>query len=1359
MAGATPPQAPSQPTQTASLPALDATIASSRSADELKPAPSSPGGVPTSAASSAGSKPGGAASGVPSGTPASSVGSKHGALTPSAVFGTAPPVDLTNENLLLSAARVEYNGRTCPALGGIPLLRKLGQGGMGAVYAGMHPRLHVEVAVKVLPYHLQEKDPVLIERFFREAQISAAVHSPHLVNVMDVNDEHGVFFLVMEYVRGKSAKEHLEAVLATGAQGLSERDALRISVAAVEGLRDAHAQGIVHRDVKPDNVMIPYKPHTQDLDLSAAKLMDLGLARGDQGVIGAAALTQTKQAMGTPGFMAPEQIMDARSAGPPADVFAMGATIYALFAGQAPFKKKNHMQTLMATLQSPHEPLINVRPDISPALSAIVDKCLAKAKEERFTDGQQLLPELEQCLKAVGGKADIIPVAQPRGEEPEAAAEAGATPQPAAAARPKRGLLLIGAACAAAILVAAAVYFLRKGPPAGEVISEYDRMLNNAKRALMYDPELARDSLTTARVHREKHSITEPRLLEQESALESLIRAVGALEGGSSLDEVEAHIEPALKAFPYDGNADPKKDPMAKVCQEVVLRRIKEGNDALGQGDLAAAEKCYRGAAKIIPDHAGLQSLRDALVGKRVAAINESIAKFAFDDAEKQLAALTTLDPKNRQLEDLDFKLKGEKVARRTFEAKVKDAKTKLASDGDIEVIEGLIEAAAKRYASDPQLKPLRQGAARKRLEVAEQKLQKEELDEADANLKKAAALVPDDAKIAQLRQRYDETKAKRDKFAGMVADIAGDLKKKDSSPDSIDKKIEAAAELYKDDPEIVTLRNNAKEFRKGVNLAELMKKQDDQKKELAQADELIKTFKFEDAEQHIAAAEKILPDDAKVPVARARLAEKKKAYEAAEAEKGRRNKFLADLGKVDDILASLAKALPSSDAKPADAARKLDEADQKLADSEKRLADADKVYPEDAETSVRRETLGELRTKVKRGRFDNLLKLADAVLQARPASLADDETNAAEADKLIQQAAALSATDKALEPRRAELKKKLDAIAAEKSKREKFDRLVKDADNLLKAQPASLADMEKANQDIDKTIKDAEALYPADTAIKPLRARLVEKQAEAKRAAADKQKLEQFNGLLRNAETALAAKDSKLADIDKTLTQADGLFPGDPKVKALRDQYDKRVAADKAALEQQRKAQIADKVKELGALIAAGDLPKAEAGLADALKTFPNESAFAPVREELDKKLAEKNAALAQQRKEQVAGKVKELNALIAAGDLAKAETALADADKAFPNEPAFTSPRQQLAQLNNQKKLRAQFETLLKTAEEQLLRGKVKEADATLKSAEQLIPGDAAAGALRGKIAAAGKTTRPDTPKPPVDNDPPKE
>jgi serine/threonine protein kinase len=265
-------------------------------------------------------------------TPATRVPS--GRLTPS-----VPAQDLSRDLLIAYAPRRQFAGAQRPALDGIPLLAKLAQAGMAAVYYGVHPWLNIEVAVKVLPFHLGEPDPQAIERFIREARNAAQASSPHLVSVKDVKQDSGICFIVMEFVKGRSAEGSLKQAQESGAPGLPEAHALEICIAATEGLAAAHRQGILHRNIKPRKILIP-SGESGALDFAAAKLADL-----------------SSMAPGTPGFMAPEQGLSAKKAGKPADVFSMGATLYALLAGRAPFTGETGLEIMLHTLQDPHAPL------------------------------------------------------------------------------------------------------------------------------------------------------------------------------------------------------------------------------------------------------------------------------------------------------------------------------------------------------------------------------------------------------------------------------------------------------------------------------------------------------------------------------------------------------------------------------------------------------------------------------------------------------------------------------------------------------------------------------------------------------------------------------------------------------------------------------------------------------------------------------------------------------------------------------------------------------------------------------------------------------------------------------------------
>jgi serine/threonine-protein kinase len=308
------------------------------------------------------------------------------------------PEDLTDDWSLAGCPTVEFEGADRPAIGGIPLLVKLGKGGMGYVYAGIDPETGDEVAVKVMPRVLQEQHKSAVARFLREARLAAELDSPHIVRVMRVEHDEitKAHYLVMECVSGMAASEWVDGLVAAGHDGAPEDQALDVAIATCKGLAVAHAAGVIHRDVKPENILLPAAG--DDVNCTAAKLADLGLARpadDDEN------LTVTATALGTAGYMAPEQLENAKAAKPASDVFSLGASLYALLAGGAPFAAKSSIMAIMNTMKGEYPPLGRKRPDVSAATIALIERCLSKDPTARPVDGAALLEDLEGCRAAL----------------------------------------------------------------------------------------------------------------------------------------------------------------------------------------------------------------------------------------------------------------------------------------------------------------------------------------------------------------------------------------------------------------------------------------------------------------------------------------------------------------------------------------------------------------------------------------------------------------------------------------------------------------------------------------------------------------------------------------------------------------------------------------------------------------------------------------------------------------------------------------------------------------------------------------------------------------------------------------------
>jgi len=428
----------------------------------LRPASSAPASSGFDATLISSGSPSSASNDAPSTIPPATFGGgmhkTHGGSLPPP---SLPPQDLSGDRLLRSAPRASLDGTAVmPSLGGIPLMAKLGQGGMGAVYYGIHPRLRQEVAVKVLPLGLAEQNPDLIKRFHREAEVASRVKSKHLIGVMDINQEGEMFYLVMEFVNGASAGGYLKQLKQAGKQGMDEAEALDVCIAATEGLAAAHANGIIHRDIKPDNIMIPRARPGNAMLFKDSKLADLGLAHDDTA---AQSLTQSGVCMGTVGYMAPEQAMDAKHVGKPGDVFSMGATLYALLSGNAPFTGATAMKILLATTQEPHAPLKTVRTDVSVVTSELLDRCLHKDPARRYVDGTALLQALKVCRNAGSAAAQsaiaeltMLQGAQEVGAKLPVVSNLPAV-KPLQIEAPKKSKLPLIAACVAVVLILGAI--------------------------------------------------------------------------------------------------------------------------------------------------------------------------------------------------------------------------------------------------------------------------------------------------------------------------------------------------------------------------------------------------------------------------------------------------------------------------------------------------------------------------------------------------------------------------------------------------------------------------------------------------------------------------------------------------------------------------------------------------------------------------------------------------------------------------------------------------------------------------------------------------------------------------------------
>ncbi len=278
-------------------------------------------------------------------------------------------------------------------LGRYRLLRKLGEGGMGAVYLGYLEGQASQVAIKVLNESLNSNQ-AFVDRFYREAKSGALLSHPNIVRSLNVGQDQAttLHYLVLEFVDGPSARELMDT------RGpLPVGDAVHITLDVARALEHAHSRNIVHRDIKPDNILLS--------PTGTAKLSDLGLAKR---IDEASHLTATRQGFGTTAYMPYEQAVNARKADGRSDIYALGATLYHLVTGQVPFPGENHLDVVEKKKVGEFVPAGELNAAVPRVLDQILARMLARDPQGRYQTASDLIVDLERSKLAarVPGYAD-----------------------------------------------------------------------------------------------------------------------------------------------------------------------------------------------------------------------------------------------------------------------------------------------------------------------------------------------------------------------------------------------------------------------------------------------------------------------------------------------------------------------------------------------------------------------------------------------------------------------------------------------------------------------------------------------------------------------------------------------------------------------------------------------------------------------------------------------------------------------------------------------------------------------------------------------------------------------------------------
>ncbi|GAB4386178.1 MAG: hypothetical protein Kow0022_14440 [Phycisphaerales bacterium] len=310
---------------------------------------------------------------------------------------------ITRRQLARLRERIEAE-RSGQAIPGYRILGKLGSGAMATVFKAKQLSLDRVVAIKVLPKK-HSQNPQFIERFYAEGRAAAQLNHPNIVQAFDVGRAGDVYYFVMEYVEGRTVHDDI-----VKHKRYNEAEALDIIIQVAEALEHAHSKGLVHRDIKPKNLMISKE--------GVLKVADMGLARAISDK--EAAEAEKGKAFGTPYYISPEQIRGEVNIGPPADIYSLGATMYHMVTGTVPFEGKNPSAVMHKHLKAELVPPDHVNPKLSAGISEVIEMMMAKNPKDRYQSATDLLIDLRAVRrgepppiahKGVVGQQDLAQLA------------------------------------------------------------------------------------------------------------------------------------------------------------------------------------------------------------------------------------------------------------------------------------------------------------------------------------------------------------------------------------------------------------------------------------------------------------------------------------------------------------------------------------------------------------------------------------------------------------------------------------------------------------------------------------------------------------------------------------------------------------------------------------------------------------------------------------------------------------------------------------------------------------------------------------------------------------------------------------
>ncbi|QDT63714.1 serine/threonine protein kinase [Calycomorphotria hydatis] len=331
------------------------------------------------------------------GAPQTVAGDAGGAAANDQSFQQSPP---STSNLAPSKTQSGTGPQKVTKVGDFQLMKKLGQGGMGTVYLAKQVSLDRKVAIKTLSKELAKRED-FVGRFLREARSMAKLDHPNIVKVFAAESVHGMHFAAIEYVDGQSMQDWMDEK-----RKLSIGDAVLVTMVTAEALKHAHELNMIHRDIKPDNILVTKKGIIKVADFGLAKAMDEDVS-----------MTASGTGLGTPLYMPPEQARNAKHVDQRTDIYALGCTLYYMLTGELPFKADNTIELITLKEKGMFTSAKKLVPEIPDGLDLIIDKSMAKNPDQRYSTVEEMLSNMASlniANEALSFIDDAVPASMAR---------------------------------------------------------------------------------------------------------------------------------------------------------------------------------------------------------------------------------------------------------------------------------------------------------------------------------------------------------------------------------------------------------------------------------------------------------------------------------------------------------------------------------------------------------------------------------------------------------------------------------------------------------------------------------------------------------------------------------------------------------------------------------------------------------------------------------------------------------------------------------------------------------------------------------------------------------------------------------